>query len=1018
MRHRHGFLVLAFLALAATLAAGGLPLPTAPPAAAQAAPVDAAVYRDLAEGDGRASFVLLLDAQADLSQAASIADWTARGQYVVDRLRAVAAGSQPALLQRLARRDLAGHVDAVQPFWIANLVLVEGDRAAVEAAAQHLSVAAVLAEPRMAPLRDVRATGGDALAPATLCDPVADAWSVLRVGGHDVWAAPYHASGQGIVVGVVDTGVVWDHPALRESYRGWDGGSSSVTHAYSWYNPAGLCDDSTSGTCDADDQLGAPFPDGHGTHVTGIAAGYEAPDKWIGVAPGAAWIHALACSADDCPAAATLASLQWMLAPTDLGGANPNPALRPHVVNNSWGGFGGSQVYGPALEALRAAGIVPVFAAGNAGTMGCGTLFSPGDNPAAFGVGSTNRNDGISSFSSRGPNPFSRATGPELAAPGGQGICSSEVHGGYGYGSGTSMAAPHVAGAVALLLSAEPDLIGQVDQIEELLRRSSMPSTSGQTCGGASGSQIPNNTFGWGRLDALAAVQLAWQAGTLAGAVTDAVSGLPVAGAEVAITRSSQVLTQRTAADGQWSFTAGSGVYDVAISAFGYEPWAAAGVSVAQDAATIQDAALAPLARAALSGQVVEAGVEAPGDPIPQATVQLVGAQPPLAAQTDAAGGFTLAGVPHGSHTLRVTAPGYAPAELAVVVSGASSQNAALAPAADYLVASSGSCAPVYGWIDASGGAAHNLGDEGVVQVALPAPFTFYGNSYSSLFIHANGFLSFGAAQGLLNGVIPFVGPANNAIYGFAADLNPAGGAQGQIYSKTLPDGRFVVSYHQVQHYPSGDPETFQIILDPASGVIVLQYQTVSRPNGALAGVENASGAAGRVHAGGNTPPLAAGSAVAFLPFSGAAPACSPLAVTLAEFSAVQQGGAVLVTWETNSELDNRGFNLYRGLSPDGPDRQLNATLIPSQSPGSPGSFVYTWEDRQELISGVTYYYWVEAVDVSGVTTRYGPVSALFVGPTAVRLHGLQASPAAAVAGLPWLLIAAAAGLALAARRR
>ncbi len=118
----------------------------------------------------------------------------------------------------------------------------------------------------------------------------------------------------------------------------------------------------------------------------------------------------------------------------------------------------------------------------------------------------------------------------------------------------------------------------------------------------------------------------------------------------------------------------------------------------------------------------------------------------------------------------------------------------------------------------------------------------------------------------------------------------------------------------------------------------------------------------------------------------------SPLAVTLADFSAVQQGDAVLLTWETNTELNNRGFNLYRGTSDGGPDRQLNETLIPSQSQGNPGGFIYTWDDRTDLVPGTSYFYWVEDVDNSGVATRHGPVSVVYTGPTAVTLSGIQAN--------------------------
>jgi hypothetical protein len=107
------------------------------------------------------------------------------------------------------------------------------------------------------------------------------------------------------------------------------------------------------------------------------------------------------------------------------------------------------------------------------------------------------------------------------------------------------------------------------------------------------------------------------------------------------------------------------------------------------------------------------------------------------------------------------------------------------------------------------------------------------------------------------------------------------------------------------------------------------------------------------------------------------------------------------------------GFNLYCGTSPDGWERQLNATLLPSQSQGSPGGFVYTWLDQADLTPGVTYYYWLQDVDLSGAATMHGPVSVDYIGSTAVTLNGVQASPAAGAAALPWLWIVAGAGAAL-----
>jgi hypothetical protein len=139
----------------------------------------------------------------------------------------------------------------------------------------------------------------------------------------------------------------------------------------------------------------------------------------------------------------------------------------------------------------------------------------------------------------------------------------------------------------------------------------------------------------------------------------------------------------------------------------------------------------------------------------------------------------------------------------------------------------------------------------------------------------------------------------------------------------------------------------------------------------------------------------------------------NPQSVTLAEFSAQQVADYVQVSWETVSEIDNRGFNLYRGVSPAGWDRQLNELLIPSQGQGSPSGFVYTWDDHADLVPGTSYYYWLEDLDISGAATLHGPVSVDFVAPTAVTLSSVAASPAAGAGALPWLLVVAAAGAAL-----
>jgi subtilisin family serine protease len=159
------------------------------------------------------------------------------------------------------------------------------------------------------------------------------------------------------------------------------------------------------------------------------------------------------------------------------------------------------------VEHTRAAGIVVVGSAGNEGS-GCSTINTPpAIYDATFSIGATDSSDNIAGFSSRGPVTVdgSGRLKPDVSAPG-VSVRSSTSGGGYGNASGTSMASPHVAGLVALVLDARPDLIGRVEEVESIIRLSAVPRTTSQQCGGIPGSEVPNPVYGYGRIDALEAV--------------------------------------------------------------------------------------------------------------------------------------------------------------------------------------------------------------------------------------------------------------------------------------------------------------------------------------------------------------------------------------------------------------------------------------------------------------------------------------------------------------------------------
>ncbi len=117
-----------------------------------------------------------------------------------------------------------------------------------------------------------------------------------------------------------------------------------------------------------------------------------------------------------------------------------------------------------------------------------------------------------------------------------------------------------------------------------------------------------------------------------------------------------------------------------------------------------------------------------------------------------------------------------------------------------------------------------------------------------------------------------------------------------------------------------------------------------------------------------------------------------PTSVMLADFTATPDAQAIRVLWETASETDNLGFNLWRGMEHDAPTEQLNSELILSQAPGNGQGALYEWLD-ETVESGEIYYYWLEAVSITGATTQFGPVSAQLPPPTAVSLTDFDKRP-------------------------
>ncbi|MBL0886742.1 S8 family serine peptidase [Myceligenerans sp. I2] len=774
--------------------------------------------REQLESAKTAAFWIEFADQADLEPAKDIADWAERGQYVVDALQETSEASQAGVVKQL---EAAG--TDYESYWINNSIFVEdGTLALADAVATSAAVESIHEQFDMLEIAPVKEE------PADEKLTTAVEWGISAIHAPEVWDLGF--TGDGITVASFDTGVDGTHPALAAKYRGL-GADGAVDNDYNWFDIPGGCGGSP---CDTQ---------GHGTHTTGTMVGDDGAGNQVGVAPDATWIAANCIDNSGCTRDDYLADAQWFLAPTRADGSDPDPAMRPHVINNSWGiPPGAPDPYGWMRDetlAWDAAGIFGAWAAGNEGSA-CETARFPGEYENTYSVGAYDVNGNIASFSSRGPGE-NGVTTPNIAAPGVD-VRSSVPGGGYANYNGTSMATPHLAGAVALLWSAAPALVGDIEGTKEILDQSAVD-TEDLQCGGTA---EENYVWGEGKLDIAAAVDAAPTAGTgtVEGVVTDAADA-PIAGASVLLD-GERDRTVTTGEDGAFSATVLAGDYDVSASAFGYLDSVPEPVTVGTDESVSVPITLEAAPTHTVSGVVTFAD----GTAVADAPVSLGSHFEDVT--TGADGTFAFADVPEGTYPLSVEMGGCASsfAEDVVVDSDLD-----VPVTIEALVDERGySCSVSTGEYlqgDTDTGLA---GDDSSTTVSLPFDFTFYGESYDTAYVTTNGHVNFLAATSAYgNTSIPASSVPNAAVYPFWDDLYFVSGESGLYEGTTTVDGTdaFVLEFRDVALYGDRDARLDFSVTLLADGDIVIGYGELAGSgdtaagSSATVGIEDEAGGVG-----------------------------------------------------------------------------------------------------------------------------------------------------------------------------
>lgn len=533
--------------------------------------------------------------------------------------------------------------EVLNKFWITSSILVR--------AKNDMNTLAKLAELPGATnvLPNSEIVGLDDEEPDPVEEPTVPAdgdvtYGLDTIDADEAWQ-DYGVKGEGVRVAVLDTGVDATHPDIADKLVGHDSGDPSYPGG--WINF---------------DRYGKPVvskptdPGSHGTHVAGTVLGGNSSGTQIGVAPNAELMAANVLSGGG-SSAKIQAALQWVVSPYD---GNGDPAGRAaDVINMSLGSAGYDPSLIGAIKNVRDAGVFPAIAIGNAPCGPSGTS-SPGDIYEAFGVGMTDVDNNVDPGScgavTNWPTEITKQydwpesfVKPDASAPGVR-VFSAMPGGLYGESTGTSMATPHVAGAVALLRSAQAGL--NVDEIEQAFEETAFHPTP---------ESAPDSRYGSGVINVHEAIAHVLQQSGVKGTVTDADTGEAISGATVSFGSCDATdcadpahgETWTTTDTGEFTARIAPGEYAFTFTRFGFETPDPVRITVPETGFVGLTTEMAAITTGSASGTITDA---ATGDPVPNATVTLM--RQGTTVTTDQNGVYTFEKLPVGSYEFKAEAEG------------------------------------------------------------------------------------------------------------------------------------------------------------------------------------------------------------------------------------------------------------------------------------------------------------------------------------------------------------------------